>query len=252
MKYRAPSLIAAASAALLLAAVLEARPWSGRDWRTADRSSAGVSPSPEEHPGAVVQGFTARAVRWRGVFAVHSWISVKEKDAADYRVYQLVGWRLRRSTSAVVVENDVPDRLWYGNEPGLFFDIRGERAEKIIPLIDEASRSYPYASFYRVWPGPNSNTYISHILRSVPEIGVELPPNAVGRDWLGGARLADVSETGTGLQLSVYGLVGVTAGLSDGLEANILGLNFGVDLLRPAIKLPLLGRIGLKDKSLAK
>lgn len=250
MKLRVLPLIAATAAALLLAAVIEARPWSGRDWRTADRSSAGISPSPAEHPEAVVQGFAARAVRWRGVFAVHSWIAVKEKDAADYRVYHLVGWRLRRSSSAVVVENDVPDRLWYGKKPGLIFDIRGERAERIIPLIDEASRSYPYASVYRAWPGPNSNTYISHILRNVPEIGVELPPNAVGRDWLGGARLADFSETGTGIQISAYGLLGVTAGLSDGLEANILGLNFGVDILRPAIKLPLLGRIGLRDKSL--
>ncbi len=119
-------------------------------------------------------------------------------------------------------------------------------------MIDEASRSYPYGSVYRAWPGPNSNTYISHILRNVPEIGVELPPTAVGRDWLGGARLAAGSETGTGVQISAYGLLGVTAGLSDGLEANILGLNFGMDLLRPALKLPLLGRVGLRDKGLKK
>ncbi|MDQ7773166.1 MAG: DUF3750 domain-containing protein [Elusimicrobiales bacterium] len=252
MRTRPMSFIAAGTAILLLASAAGSAPRGGRDWRTADRSSAGIAPSPAEHPGAVVQGYAARAVRWRGVFAVHCWISVKEKDAADYRVYHLVGWRLRRSTSAVVVEPDIPDRRWYGKEPGLLFDIRGEKAERIIPLLDQASRSYPYASAYRAWPGPNSNTYISHILRNVPEIGVELPPNAVGRDWLGGARLADVSETGTGVQISAYGLLGVTAGLSDGLEANILGLNFGVDLLRPALKLPLLGRIGLRDKGLNK
>lgn len=250
MKIPLSRLAAAGAAALLLAAVMEARPWTARDWRTADRSSAGISPAPAEHPAAVVQGFAARAVRWRGVFAVHCWISVKEKDAPDYRVYHLVGWRLRRSTSAVVVETDVPDRRWYGKTPKLLFDIRGERAERVIPLIDEASRSYPYASVYRAWPGPNSNTFISHILRNVPEIGVELPSNAVGRDWLGGARVAAVSESGTGLQVSAYGLAGVTAGLSDGLEVNVLGLNFGVDLLRPAIKLPLLGRIGMRDKGL--
>lgn len=252
MKTLRRSLLAALTAALLPASAAAAAPRGGWDWRTADRSSAGLAPSPAEHHGAVAQGYAARAVRWRGVFAVHCWISVKERGAADYRVYHLVGWRLRRSTSAVAVETDLPDRRWYGKEPRLLFDIRGEKAEKIIPRIDEASRSYPYASLYRAWPGPNSNTYISHILRAVPEIGVELPPNAVGRDWLGGARLAAVSETGTGVQISAYGLLGATAGLSDGLEANILGLNFGLDLLRPALKLPLLGRIGLRDGSLKK
>ncbi|HOI43052.1 MAG TPA: DUF3750 domain-containing protein [Elusimicrobiales bacterium] len=252
MRPRIRRLVAAGAAALLLAAVLEARPWAARDWRTADRGSAGISPPPAEHPEAVVQGFAARAVRWRGVFAVHCWISVKEKDAPDYRVYHLVGWRLRRSTSAVVIETGVPDGRWYGRSPKLLFDIRGERAESVIPKIDEAARAYPYASVYRVWPGPNSNTFVSHILRNVPEIGVELPSNAVGRDWLGGGRVASVSESGTGLQLSIYGLAGVTAGLSDGVEINLLGLNFGVDLLRPALKLPLLGRVGLRDKNLRK
>ncbi len=250
MGKRLLSLIAAGAAAIILAAVMQARPWSNTDWRTADRGSAGISPLPAEHPEAVVQGFAARAVRWRGVFAVHCWISVKEKDAPDYRLYHLVGWRLRRSTSAVVIETGVPDGKWYGRSPKLLFDVRGERAESLIPKIDEAARTYPYASVYRAWPGPNSNTFVSHILRNVPEIGVELPANAVGRDWLGGARLVSVSESGTGVQLSIYGLAGVTAGLSDGIEANVLGLNFGIDLLRPAIKLPLLGRVGMRDKAL--
>ena len=238
------------AAALLLSAVLDARPWTGRDWRKADRGSMNISPAPAEHPEAVVQGFSARTIRWRGVFAVHSWLAVKERGAEEYRVYNLVGWRLRRSTSCVVIKNDIPDRKWYGKKPKLLFDIRGEKAERIIPRIDRAARSYPYASVYRAWPGPNSNTFISYILRNVPEIGVELPPNAIGRDWLGGARLASVSESGTGFQVSLWGLAGATMGLADGIEINLLGLDLGVDLLRPAIKLPLVGRIGMRDKGL--
>ncbi len=236
----------AAAGLLLLAAVLDARPWSGRDWRTADRSSAGISPAPAAEPGAVVQGFAARTVRWRGVFAVHSWIAVKEKGAADYTVYHLVGWRLRRGQSAVAIEKDVPDRLWYGRRPRLLFDLRGPAAERAIPRIAAAAASYPCPDRYRAWPGPNSNTFISHILRAVPEIGVELPPHAIGRDWLPGA--AAVSETRTGGQLSLFGLLGVTAGLRDGVELSVLGLGFGVDLLRPALKLPLVGRLGFKDR----
>ena len=248
MKITLKTAPAAACAALLLfsAAVIDARPWAQRDWRKADRSSAGISPAPSQEKGAVVQGFAARTVGWRGIFAVHSWIAVKEKDAASYRVYQLVGWRLRRAGSAVVIEEDVPDRKWYGRRPLLLFDLRGERAGRAIPHIAAAAASYPWPGSYRAWPGPNSNTFISHILRSVPGIGVELPPNAIGRDWLDGA--AGLSETRTGAQVSLLGVAGFTAGLRDGVEANLLGLCFGMDLLRPAVKLPLIGRLGFKDK----
>src|SRR4051812_4330715 len=42
------------------------------DWQLADRSSAGLLPSPREHSDAVVRVYAARTVRWRGIFAVHS------------------------------------------------------------------------------------------------------------------------------------------------------------------------------------
>lgn len=238
--------VAPAVLILLLAAVMDAKPWSGGHWSTADRSSAGISPLPAAEPGAVVQGFAARAYDWRGVFAVHAWIAVKEKGAASYKVYQLVGWRLRRGLSAVSIEEDLPDRHWYGKKPRLLFDLRGERAERVIPRIAEAAAAYPWPNKYRAWPGPNSNTFISYILRRVPEIGVELPANAVGRDWLGG--VAGVSETRTGAQVSLLGVAGVTVGAKDGVEVSLLGLTFGLDLLRPAIKLPLVGRVGFPDK----
>ena len=41
------------------------------------------------------------------------------------------------------------------------------------------------------------------------------------------------------------GLFGVTVAREEGLEMNILALSFGIDLLRPAIKLPGIGRIGM-------
>jgi hypothetical protein len=57
------------------------------DWQTADRSSAGLLPSPSEHPDAVVRVYAARTVRWRGIFAVHSWIVVKEPNVPRYIRY---------------------------------------------------------------------------------------------------------------------------------------------------------------------
>jgi hypothetical protein len=46
------------------------------------------------------------------------------------------------------------------------------------------------------------------------------------------------------VQLSLLGLAGVLVGWEEGLEVNLLGLTFGVDLNRPALKLPGFGRLG--------
>jgi Protein of unknown function (DUF3750) len=54
------------------------------NWQTADRSSAGLLPKASEHPNALIRVYAARAVRWRGIFAVHTWFVVKERAASRY------------------------------------------------------------------------------------------------------------------------------------------------------------------------
>lgn len=228
--------------AFLALAVAFVRP---QDYRTADRSSAHMAPTPEQEPRAIVLVYRAPAFSWRGWFSCHAWIALKPKDAKEYEVLEIVGWRLRRGLSAVVDENDVPDRKWYGQVPHLMYDARGPKAEALIPQIQKAAKSYPYPYEYRAWPGPNSNTFISHILREVPDLGLTLPSNAIGRDWLIGGKPFARSESGTGFQVSLLGLAGFTVGLRDGIEVQILGLDFGLDLLRPALKLPIVGRVGV-------
>lgn len=214
----------------------------------ADRSSINLSPKPEEHSEAIVQVFAARTVNWRGYFAVHPWVAVKKKNAKSYTTYQVLGWRLRGGEGVVVTQEEEPDKRWFGAHPELIAELRGEKAEAAIPKITAAVESYPYHNSYRAWPGPNSNTFVSHILRNTPEIGVELPPHAIGKDWIKDGDFFGITESGTGGQASLYGVLGVAVGLGEGIELNILGLNFGVDFLRPALKLPLVGRIGVKDK----
>jgi hypothetical protein len=71
------------------------------------------------------------------------------------------------------------------------------------------------------------------------------PSNAVGKDFLPGGALIAAAPSGTGFQVSLYGLVGVLLAVDEGLELNVLGLNIGVDAAAPALKLPAIGRLGL-------
>lgn len=213
------------------------------DWRTASHEPVGIAPDPAMTPEAVVQAYAARAWGWRGVFGVHTWIAVKPAGAPIYTVYELIGWRLRHSDTAVVIRNRPPDARWFGSVPKLLAEKRGPGAQALIERIDRAARNYPYAGQYSVWPGPNSNTFTAWVARAIPELEVDLPPTAIGKDYLGN-RIVAPAPSGSGVQLSVFGLLGVTASAVEGFEVNILGLTFGVNPFAPAIKLPLVGRIG--------
>ncbi len=179
--------------------------------------------------------------------AVHSWIAFKEKDADSFEVVHVVGWAARNGGDAIRRSFDIPDRRWYGSTPVIINDIRGEDAEKAIPKIREAIDSYAYPNFYRMYPGPNSNSFVSHIIRNVDELKVELPPNAIGKDWIDDGDFFGYSESGSGVQVSVFGLLGLTLGLREGIEINLLGMTLGIDFLRPALKLPAVGRLGFSD-----
>jgi len=224
-----------------------APPIKAQDWRTADRSSMGIAPLPQDEPGAIVQIYAARAFRWRGYLAVHTWIAVKEKNAPNYLTYEVTGFGRGSNGGTVNINEGLPDRHWYGSPADLLYELRGSKAEQAIPHIQAAALSYPYQNFYRVWPGPNSNTFISHVIRNVPELRFELPPTAIGKDWIGTGDVFGVSETGTGVQVSLLGVLGVTLGLGEGIEVNVLGMSLGVDFLRPALKLPFIGRVGMRD-----
>ena len=213
-------------------------------WSSASRETTGSAPDPAEVTDAVVQVYGARAFSWRGAFAVHTWISVKAENASTFTTYEVLGWRARRGISVVTSNTGPPDRAWYGQPPELYVDIRGPQASALIPQIQAAVRSYPYADEYRIWPGPNSNTFTAHVARLVPEMRLDLPPTAVGKDYLGGWKVWAPSPSGTGYQLSAHGLAGVMVGTEEGLEMNLLGLSFGLDPADFALRLPGFGIVG--------
>ncbi|HLX81155.1 MAG TPA: DUF3750 domain-containing protein [Burkholderiales bacterium] len=227
---------------LLLFALLVGKAVIAQDWRSASMEPVGLAPDPATTPEAVAQVYGARTWGWRGTFGVHTWVAVKPANAAAYTVYEVIGWRLRWSDSVVEVHKRAPDARWYGNAPELYAEKRGAEAADLIPRIDAAARSYPYANEYHAWPGPNSNTFTAWITRAVPELQVDLPPTAIGKDYLG--TLFGAAPSGSGLQFSLGGMFALTASGVEGLEVNLLGLTFGINPFDPALKLPMLGRLG--------
>jgi hypothetical protein len=215
-----------------------------RGWQFANRDSSGTAPLPTEYKAAVIQVYAARTYSWRGHLAVHTWVATKAVDASSYQVHQVIGFRERRGLPVLVSESDVPDRYWYGNQPELLVDIRGEQAERLLPAVLAAVQSYPYPTSYTTWPGPNSNTFTAHVGRQVKELELVLPVTAIGKDFLPGA-IGARTPSGSGVQLSLLGVLGVMVGVDEGVEFNLLGLAAGVDVRRPALKLPGIGRVGM-------
>ncbi|MGE3162117.1 MAG: DUF3750 domain-containing protein [Burkholderiales bacterium] len=235
--------ISAGLVALLIALGAGAVARMDPDWRSASREPVGLAPDPATTAEAVVQVYGARTVGARGLFGVHTWVAVKPPRAPEYTVYEVIGWRLRYSDNVVAIRARAPDARWFGSAPELYAEVRGEAAEPLIPRIDAAARSYPFAAEYRAWPGPNSNTFTAWVTRHVPELEADLPPTAIGKDYLAEGVFA-AAPSGRGVQFSMKGLFGATAGLVEGVEVNLLGLTFGLDPWPPAIKLPVAGRIG--------
>jgi hypothetical protein len=211
-------------------------------WYARSSQSTGLAPDPAAAREAVVQVYGARAVRWRGAFAIHPWIAVKRAGAESYTTYQVVGWRAMRGGDAIVVtEGAVPDRHWYGAAPQLLREHRGPQAQALIDRIEAAVQRYPWPRTYRAWPGPNSNTFVAWVAREVPELGLDLPAHAIGKDWLGPSTFVAPAPSGTGWQLSAWGLAGVTLARDEGLELQLLGLGFGVDVQDARLRLPGVG-----------
>ena len=219
---------------------------TSRDWRTASHRPSGLAPDPAVEQGAVVQVYSARTFGWRGAFAVHTWLAAKEPGADLYTRYEVIGWYSRMGHSAVSVTNTrTPDTEWFSAAPQLIRDLRGADAQAVIDKLPAAVASYPHPDLYRAWPGPNSNTFVATALRAVPELHVALPPTAIGKDFRADLSVFGMTPSETGLELEIFGLLGLKAGWVEGIELNMLTLVAGIDIRRPALKLPGIGRIGV-------
>jgi hypothetical protein len=157
---------------------------SKSNWQAASREPAGIASIPSQDGRAIIEFYAADAFSWRGWFAVHPWIAIKEENATEYSVYEVIGWQVRRGKSAIrQYQTPTPDRYWYGSKPELLLSIKGEKAVKLIPKIQAAIALYPWVNEYSVFPGPNSNTFVAWIGLQVPELKLTLPFSAIGSGY---------------------------------------------------------------------
>ncbi|MBC0852449.1 DUF3750 domain-containing protein [Pantoea stewartii] len=211
-------------------------------WATARRDSAGLAPDPHVNASqAIIQVYAAPTYGWKGAVAVHPWIIFKRAGETRYTRCEVISWgsgdKVRRNAS-------LPDGYWYGAKPRLLVEHRGPEAQNLIPQIEAAIKTYPWPTTYHAWPGPNSNTFMAHIGRNVPALKLNLPANALGKDYRPLWRPVGLPPSGRGVQLSLLGVAGVTIGVQEGVEFNLLGLSAGVGFAPFQLRLPFIGGVG--------
>lgn len=212
-------------------------------WHNADWSSTRTAPDPRKNREAIIQVYAARAGRWKGAIAVHTWITFKPENARGFTRFDVVGWGrpVRRDAFPV-------DGLWYSNRPRVILELRGAEARRLIPKIKAAVARYPHSKRgdYGVWPGPNSNSFVAWIGRQVPELGLEMPATAIGKDYLGEGPAWAPTPSGTGWQISWGGYMGAAMGIKEGVELHVLGTTVGLDPQDLGIKLPGFGLLSVR------
>src|SRR3981189_3128060 len=109
------------------------------DWQAADRSAGRNLPSATGPPYALVRVYAARTVRWRGIFAVHSWIVIKERNAPRYTRYDYTAWG-----EPIRINGFVADGRWFGDAPDTIAAADGEAADGIVPKIRAPVEGYQW------------------------------------------------------------------------------------------------------------
>ncbi len=228
----------------LLPAAGTAAWWASLDrpssWRSADWSASGILPRSETIDGPAIFLMAARTGGLKGAFSVHCWLVIKRDAGSGYDRYDKVGWGrpVRKNAYA-------PDARWYSNKPQIVASVTGRQAAQLVDKAEAAIAAYPFSGKgdYTIWPGPNSNSFVAHVLRAIPEMGAQMPPNAIGRDYAPGFASFHI-EGRTDVHATLGGLLGFSVGLHSGIELHILGLVAGIDIARPALKIPAYGRAG--------
>ncbi len=133
---------------------------------------------------------------WPLSFAVHLWFVVEH----DGEVTRFEVWAPIWITDATtVVTNALPP--YAGFRSSYFYSIQAPKkvggvsvlatyqgdgdsvAAALYEVLRNASENYPFSRRYRLWPGPNSNTFIAWVGAQVPQAKLPIPRNAFGSGY---------------------------------------------------------------------
>lgn len=118
-----------------------------------------------------------------GPIAVHCWFVVFDREAGECHRWEV--WQTKnaggRSIGHVHCDLKLPDAGVGGGPARVAAEWTGEEAKRIRLALVSASE-YPYCHRYRLWPGPNSNTFVAWVLRQAG-IGYGLGRRAIGRNY---------------------------------------------------------------------
>lgn len=167
-------------------------------------------------------------------FARHTWLDYRENLDANWRRIEIV------NVNSGLIHRDL--------KPGEFEE-KPRWGETVVVLGQSDGKANPDyfndiakvdqsvdASVYRAYPGPNSNTFATHLIREVDGISAVLDHNAMGKEW--GFYLGRTTG-GTGAKIQTP-LVGLALGLKEGIEVSFLGFSGGISFYPPALKIPVL------------
>lgn len=192
--------------------------------------------------------YSGRLIGIRYPLSVHTWIAFRNNSRNPFQVYHVVARIPGGDSSGIYSYHSYsPEQYWGSGAGESICFAYGVAAKKYIDQVMPLIQKYPFKSSYLSFPGPNSNTFISHLVKKISFKSCELPPNAIGKDFPVDLLPIDLTSSRTGVKVSILGLFGVIVGIKEGLEIFALGMNFGIDLIPPALKLPFIGRVGISD-----
>lgn len=184
--------------------------------------------SQEERGEAVIEVYGARvSPGWKGWFALHTWIGMKMPGEKEFTIYEIVVDKMKKKLPLMHISRGPAAKNWCGYPPTLLGRLQGKEAETLIPQLKKLVDHYPYQDCYRLWPGPNCNTFVAYLARHAPQLHLVLPPSAIGKDYLVGHGYLARAPSGSGFQFSFLGTLGLLIAKDEGIEINWLGLDFG-------------------------
>ena len=212
-------------------------------WYAFTNSESKINLDSVETNQAVVRIYAARAYNWRGLFAVHPWLLIKEKGLDNFQRIEILGWR-QGSLGKISIKNGGLDSNWFGNPAELVHELSGRQAEIAIPKIYQLIKDYPYKEDYKAYPGPNSNTFMSYIVENTNEIVTTLPPLAIGQRYPIEGKIISWSTDPIKFQISLWGHFGFVIGQNEGVRFFLFGVEWGINPWLFKIVIPGIGVIG--------